>query len=158
DGDELCLFFLSFLVQVPVQPDAPAVEPEDTDLDMNQSAEARRVLLVEDNEMTAKALALLMADWGHQVHVAHDGHEALEAAQAHPPDMGWWDIGLPGRDGYQLARRLRGQRDLKHARLVALTGYPVADDNDRSRKVGISRLLTKPVKSAALREVLSQAH
>jgi len=158
DGDELCLFFLSFVVQVPVQPDAPAVESEDTDLDMNQSAEARRVLLVEDNESTAKALALLMADWGHQVHVAHDGHEALEAAQAHHPDVVLLDIRLPGMDGYQLAQRLRGQRALKHAHLVALTGYPVEEDNDRSRKVGISRLLTKPVKSAALREALSQAH
>jgi CheY-like chemotaxis protein len=156
DGDELCLFFLSFLIHMPVQPEAQAVEPDDTEVHVQPNPEPQRVLLVEDNQDTAKMLALLIKEWGHEVRVAHDGPEALDAAQAHPPDLVLLDIRLPGMDGYQLARRLRKQRGMARTRLVALTGYQEDDDNRQSQLAGIHRLLTKPVKSATLREVIGQ--
>jgi CheY-like chemotaxis protein len=156
DGDELSLFFLSFLVHVPVQPDAPAIQPEDTQLGIQGKPAPQRVLLVEDNPDTAKMLALLIQDWGHEVTVAHDGPEALDAAQAHPPDLVLLDIRLPGMDGYQVARRLRKQAGLEGTRVVGLTGYQEEDDKHRSQLAGINRLLTKPVKSATLREVIGQ--
>jgi CheY-like chemotaxis protein len=153
DGDELCLFFLSFLVHVPAQPEAPAVEPEDTELRLDPNHQPQRVLVVEDNVDTAKMLALLIGHWGHEVHVAHDGPEAIQAAHAHHPDIVLLDIRLPGMDGYQLAQSLRRQKGLERARLVGLTGYQ-DDDNGRSQEAGMSRVLTKPVKSATLREAL----
>lgn len=156
DGDELCLFFLAYLVHLPAQPEASAVQLEDTVLRREPNPKPQRVLVVEDNQDTAKMLALLIKEWGHEVHVAHNGPEALHAAQAHPPDLVLLDIRLPGMDGYQLARNLRGQAGLAKARLVALTGYQEDDDKRQSQLAGINRLLTKPVKSAILREVISQ--
>jgi CheY-like chemotaxis protein len=156
DGDEICLFFLAYLVHLPVQPDAPAVQLEDTVLRLKSESEAKpqRVLLVEDNQDTARTLAMLIKEWGHEVQVAHDGPKALDAARAQPPDLVLLDIRLPGMDGYQLARQLRTQAGLKQTRLVGLTGYQEDDDNRQSQLAGISRLLTKPVKSAILREVI----
>jgi CheY-like chemotaxis protein len=155
DGDELCLFFLAYLVHLPAQPEAPAVQLEDTVLRREPNTKPQHILLVEDNQDTAKMLAMLMKEWGHEIHVAHDGPGALHAARVHPPDLVLLDIRLPGMDGYELARHLRHQPGSEQARLVALTGYQEDDYERQSQQAGISRLLTKPVKSATLREVIA---
>src|SRR5262249_2694853 len=83
----------------------------------------KRVLIVDDNADAAESLAMLLRSAGHQVMTAHDGPAALKTAEAVRPDAVLLDIGLPRMDGYEVARRLRGQLGLTEALLVAVTGY-----------------------------------
>jgi CheY-like chemotaxis protein len=161
DGDQVWLYHLAYGVQMPAHPEAAAVQPGDSEpapASTEQQSEHQNVLVVEDNEDTAKLLSLLLQDWGHKVHVAHDGPQAIEAALTHRPDTVLLDIRLPGMDGYQLAQRLRHQAGLGEARLVALTGYSYDDERSRSKEAGINQLLTKPVTSTTLREVLRHSN
>ena len=95
---------------------------------------ARRVLLVEDNEDAAEAMLLLLSEFGHQVRVVHEGHEALDAAREFAPEVVVLDIGLPGLDGYELARRMRAMPALASALIVAVSGY--GQEKDRQRSAG----------------------
>ncbi len=117
---------------------------------------AVRVLLVDDNVDAAESLAMLLRLWGHEVAVAHDGPAALRAAAAQRPQVALLDIGLPGMDGYELARRLRSQTGLGPVVLVALTGWGQDEDRRRSHEAGFDHHLTKPVELAALQELLTQ--
>jgi CheY-like chemotaxis protein len=103
----------------------------------------RRVLVVEDNDDAREALRLGLALEGHEVDVAADGHQGLALGLARRPDVAVVDVGLPGRDGYAVARGLRdalGDR----VTLIALTGYGQADDRRRTREAGFDAHLTKP--------------
>ena len=131
-------------VKTPPQ-EAPAIE------------RAVRVLLVDDNVDAAESLAMLLRLWGHEVAVAHDGPGALRAAEAQRPEVALLDIGLPGMDGYELARRLRPLPGLGRAVLVALTGWGQEDDRRRSQEAGFDHHLVKPVELSALQELLAQA-
>ena len=112
----------------------------------------RRVLVVEDNEDAAATLRDLLELDGHEVLVARDGQEGLDAALAHAPDVILCDVGLPVHDGYEVARRLRaaGSRAL----LVALTGYAAPEDVQRARAAGFDRHLAKPADPATLAAIL----
>ena len=81
-----------------------------------------RVLVVDDNASTARGLAKLLKLLGHEVEVAHDGLEAIAAARAHRPGFVLLDIGLPGMDGYEVARRLRREECCRDAVMIAVTG------------------------------------
>ena len=81
---------------------------------------------------------------------------ALRAAEARPPQVALLDIGLPGMDGYELARRLRARPGLARAVLVALTGWGQEEDRRRAREAGFDHHLVKPVELSALRELLAQ--
>ncbi|MBI3946035.1 MAG: response regulator [Armatimonadetes bacterium] len=115
----------------------------------------RRILLVDDNADMAGMLAGLLELEGHAVRVALSGPAALELAAASPPDVVLLDIGLPGMDGYEVARRLRALDGVAHARLVALTGYGKEQDRLRSREAGFDAHLTKPVDLDALRRAVA---
>jgi PAS domain S-box-containing protein len=114
------------------------------------------VLVVDDNQDAAEALAALLEILGHRSSVLHDGHEALESAARTPPDVILLDIGLPGMDGIEVARRLRGMRELDHTRLIACTGYGREDDARRIEDAGFDRHLVKPVTVADLERVLGE--
>src|SRR5690242_5957258 len=86
-----------------------------------------RVLVVDDNRDAADSLCLLAGMWGHAARAAYDGAQALETARAFRPDCLFLDIGLPGIDGYSLARQIRRETDLGRAKLVALTAYSSED-------------------------------
>lgn len=116
-----------------------------------------RVMLVDDNVDAAESLALLLRLWGHEVAVANDGPTALRTAEAHHPQVALLDIGLPGMDGYELARRLRQQADQEPTVLVALTGWGQEEDRRRSQEAGFDHHLVKPVDLSALQELLAQA-
>jgi CheY-like chemotaxis protein len=105
----------------------------------------------------AEMLAELLAQWGHDVRVAHTGPEAIEAALACAPDLVFLDIGLPEMDGYELARCLREREELQGTWLVALTGYGQEEDRRRSREAALDDHLTKPVDSDRLRELIARA-
>ena len=117
----------------------------------------RRILVVEDNVDAAEAMQMLLEKMGHHVTVVGDGADALRVAIEVRPDVVLLDIGLPGIDGYELARRLRDAPETHAAHLVAVTGYGQQKDRDRSLEAGFDMHLVKPVDPARLREVVGEA-
>jgi CheY-like chemotaxis protein len=113
-----------------------------------------RVLVVEDNRDAADSLRLLLALYGYEVAVAHSGHDGVRAAQQCRPDVVLCDIGLPGLDGYAVARRLRGDPATAQARLIAVTAYGRDEDRRRSHEAGFEQHLVKPVGPDDLRRAL----
>src|SRR5262245_38386622 len=103
------------------------------------------VLVVEDNRDAAESLRLLLEVFGHRVCVAHDGLEALDSARAHHPGVMLVDIGLPEIDGYEVARRIRGEPALRDVTLVALTGHGRDEDRQAALTAGFDHHLVKPI-------------
>jgi len=112
------------------------------------------ILAVEDDQDTAQSLALLLRMEGHEVNIAPDGPTALRSAQVHQPDVVLLDIGLPGMNGYEVARRLYQQKGEKRPLLIAVTGYGEEKDHQQSEEAGIDLHLVKPVDPGQLNEVL----
>jgi signal transduction histidine kinase/response regulator RpfG family c-di-GMP phosphodiesterase len=115
-----------------------------------------RVLVVDDNEDAANSLAMVLGLKGHEVLLAYDGPSALEAARAHRPQAVVLDIALPGMDGHEVARRLRGLEETRDVLLVAMTGYGQAEDLRRSREAGFDIHLIKPVDPSEVQDVLAR--
>ena len=114
----------------------------------------RSILLVEDNVDARDALSVLLELEGHVVAVAGEGHHALELVRAGDPDIALVDIGLPGIDGYEVARRVRAL-DGRRPVLIALTGYGQPEDRRRASEAGFDDLLVKPVDPTALATLLA---
>ncbi len=117
-------------------------------------ANARRVLVVDDNVDAAELIVATLESLGHQAEAAFDGPSALEVAVRLVPNVALLDIGLPVMDGYELARRLRELPALRETRLIALTGYGTDDDRARSLQAGFDEHLVKPLALARLEAVL----
>ena len=103
----------------------------------------RRILVIEDNHDVAEMLAAYLQQMGHRVLIAHDGNAGLEAALHHYPDVLICDVGLPGVDGYAIARRLRQEDAFRSCLMIAITGYGEIADRERARKAGFAHHLTK---------------
>ncbi len=116
----------------------------------------RRVLVVDDNVDGAESLAKVLQICGHEARTAHGGPEALDAARQFQPDVVLLDIGLPGMNGYEVAKRLRGDPALAGAMLVALTGWGSEDDKRQSREAGFDYHLTKPVEVTSIQSILAR--
>jgi signal transduction histidine kinase len=112
-------------------------------------------LIVEDNEDGREMMAMLLDSFGTRVLQAADGAAGLAAARAHLPDIALVDIGLPGMDGYEVARRLRADPATQGMRLVALTGYGLLEDRQRALQAGFDLHLVKPVPPERLREAIA---
>ncbi|HSD11670.1 MAG TPA: ATP-binding protein, partial [Candidatus Binatia bacterium] len=138
-----------FVVTLPVSPAATEEAGQTAPAGLLQPRSAR-VLLVEDNPDTAESLSMLLEVLGHSVRSVYDGVTALDAARADLPEVMIVDIGLPGMDGYEVARRVRRDPDLKHLTLVALTGYGREEDKQRAMAAGFDHHLVKPVTPDAL--------
>ncbi len=117
----------------------------------------RQVLVVDDNVSSAETLALLISLSGHTTQVAHSGSAALAAVEAFQPDVVLLDIGLPGMDGYEVARRLRGGTPGRNLLLVAVTGYGQDDDRNKTAAAGFNHHLVKPVDFDQLETILSRS-
>jgi signal transduction histidine kinase/ActR/RegA family two-component response regulator len=104
----------------------------------------RRVLIIEDNRDTADSLAAFLQQRGHTVAVEHDGHGGLAAVERHKPEVIICDIGLPGMDGYELARTLRRRGRFEGDLLIAVTGYGDPRDRERGMEAGFDHYLVKP--------------
>ncbi len=115
-----------------------------------------RVLVVDDNVDIADALAALLDLQGCQVRVAHRGEAGLEQALEFEPDVVFLDIGLPGMDGYEVARELRNTSLGADIILVALTGYGQASDRQKAAEAGFDHHLVKPARLDQIREILEQ--
>jgi CheY-like chemotaxis protein len=112
------------------------------------------VLVVDDCLDAAGSLALLLKMWGYPTVLADNGPSALAAALAQPPVAVLLDIGMPGVDGYEVARRLRGRPRTAGALLIALTGYGREEDVRRCYEAGFDLHLLKPCDPEDLRRVL----
>jgi two-component system CheB/CheR fusion protein len=115
----------------------------------------RRVLIVDDNVDSAVSLAMLLQLQRHEVNVAHDGQEALEAVQRYRPEIVFIDIGLPGMDGHEVARRLRREHGREKLVLVAMTGYGQDEDRRKSQEAGFDAHIVKPVDLSELQTFLA---
>lgn len=115
----------------------------------------RRVLVVDDNADAADSLVLLLQLVGQETQAAYDGPSAIVMAEQFNPEIVLLDIGMPGMDGYEVARRLRNLPGLQIALLVALTGWGQDEDRQRSREAGFDQHLVKPVQLEALTAVLA---
>jgi signal transduction histidine kinase/DNA-binding response OmpR family regulator len=115
---------------------------------------ARRILIVDDYPLVAESLMRVLALAGHQVRIAHDGPAALEAIPTFQPEVIVLDIGLPGMNGYDLARQIRSEAASNSVTLIAATGYGQTDDRRRAHEAGFDHHLTKPVDCAALLELI----
>jgi CheY-like chemotaxis protein len=116
----------------------------------------RKVLVVDDSHDTALMLAKQVELSGHETRVAHDGAEALRLAEQFRPDTAILDIGLPGLDGYELARRLRAEPWGERMVLLAATGWGQPEDRRRSREAGFDDHLVKPVAASELKRWLDR--
>ena len=116
---------------------------------------SRRIVLIDDNVDAAESLAMLLRLNGHEVHVAYDGAQGVSLALKTVPDCVLVDIGLPGIDGYEVAKRLRSH-DRNGMLLVALTGYGQTEDRRRSEQAGFDHHLVKPVSQEVLEDLLRE--
>ncbi|MET0287579.1 MAG: ATP-binding protein [Polyangiales bacterium] len=119
-------------------------------------ASRARVMVVDDNSDALTTLSEALRTHGHEVHTAQDAASALALAEQITPEVAVLDIGLPGMDGYELARRLRQLPGFAHIKLVAVTGYGQASDKQRAHEAGFDEHLVKPVNLQALRGVLDR--
>jgi PAS domain S-box-containing protein len=115
----------------------------------------RRILVVDDNKDSADSLAMLLRLVGNDVRTVHDGRQALVVAEAYRPHLVLLDIGLPGLNGYEVARRLRAEPWIGNTTLVALTGYGGEDDRRRAEAAGFAYHMVKPVDFDALDKLLA---
>jgi two-component system CheB/CheR fusion protein len=106
--------------------------------------------VVDDNVDAAESTALLLGFLGHEVQVTHDGRSALEAVRRFRPEVVLLDIGLPGMNGYDVARALRALPESRGVVVAAVTGYGQEEDHQLSREAGIDHHLTKPLAPSAL--------
>ncbi len=143
-----------FVIRLPVMVH-PASEPTSTPNDtVEPSGPSLRILVVDDSVDTAESLAMLLQACGHDVRIAHDGPTAQEVVLDYRPDVVLLDIGLPGLDGYEVAKRVRHQPALSSVVLVAMTGYGQESDRQRSHEAGFDHHLSKPADFGKLQEIL----
>ena len=114
-----------------------------------------RILVVDDYGDVGTMLSEVLRGKGHETEVAHDGPTALQIAERFRPDVAFLDIGLPGMNGYELARRLKELPGLGRIRLVAVTGYGPQTERQESEAAGFSDYLVKPVDFDALEKILN---
>jgi CheY-like chemotaxis protein len=109
-----------------------------------RSPRSNRVLIVDDSDDAAWALASLLQSCGHEVHVAHTGQRALELAERLHPEVIFLDLAMPDMDGFETAMRIRRRRWGQQIVLCALTAFDTPEFRERSDEVGINRYLAKP--------------
>ncbi len=142
-----------FTVRLPLSP-AQQLNPEEIRLAIPIVAPAR-ILVVDDNRDAAESLCMLLNQAGAEVRMAHDGPQALAVFETWRPHMVLLDIGMPGMDGYEVARRLRSSRQEPRASIVALTGWGQDEDRRRAREAGFDHHLIKPVDLEALQSLIA---
>lgn len=145
--------FTVYLPSVSAAPPAKAVPVSSPAA--SEAGPSRQILVVDDNIDAARSLAMLLRLRGHDVALAFGGEEALAAVRQRQPELIFLDIGMPGMDGLEVARRLRAEFDTTMV-LVALTGWGTEQDRQKSREAGFDRHLTKPVDLAAVEAVLAE--
>lgn len=142
-----------FTVRLPV-----LAQPTDTWSSAAVTKQARnyRILVIDDHKDLTDVLCTLLGALGHQTQAAYNGTEGIAAAKKTHPDVILCDIGLPGLNGYEVAKALKADAELKETFLIALTGYAGQDDVERAKDAGFDRHLAKPVDMQALKNALAE--
>lgn len=143
----------SFTVRLPLLTEDTTLPVSKSPVSSPRAVRSRRVLLVDDNKDTVQSFARLLKLRGHEVATAYDGLAAIERAQEFKPDIFLLDIGLPGLDGYALARRLR-EEGFADTPMIAISGYAQQGDRERAREAGFDRHFSKPINFEALASLL----
>ncbi|MDQ6654506.1 MAG: response regulator [Verrucomicrobiota bacterium] len=144
-----------FIVRLPLAPATPEPADRGAQSRTEPAAKTARLLVVNDHVDTALSLARLLRARRNVVEVVHDGGEALQAAERFQPDVVLLDLGLPGLDGYEVAKQLRAKETGRRATIIAISGYGQEEDRQRSREVGIDHHLVKPVTFPQLETLLA---
>jgi CheY-like chemotaxis protein/two-component sensor histidine kinase len=140
-------FVIRLPVHVPLEIDAKA-EPV-------TGASSLKILVVDDNLSSVRTLGWMLEDWGHVVRVATSGEETLSVVAEFSPDVLLLDIGMPGLNGYDLCRRLRGMAETRDCLIIAQTGWGQQSHKEKSLESGFDHHLVKPVDISVLRTILA---
>jgi PAS domain S-box-containing protein len=144
-----------FTLRIPLLRAPTSVQPKAAAEDLAKPMVAKRILVVDDNVDAATTLQLLLKSLGHEVCVVYDGLQAIRMAVEFRPEVVLLDIGMPGLDGYEVARRLRVLKRERPLRIVAITGWGQEADRTKSREAGFDVHLVKPVDPNTLTSVLA---
>lgn len=146
-----------FTLRIPLAAADEALQREHATPELGRAASApsvKRILLIEDHVDSALSLRDALQLDGYEVRVAHSGVDGVEIAGAFGPDVVLCDIGLPGMDGYQVARDLRADPRTRSAILIALTGYASAADQAQARAAGFDAHIAKPLRAGGLAQTI----
>jgi signal transduction histidine kinase len=143
-----------FTIRLPRATDTRERPPPVSDEPSASATASLRILVVDDNADGVESLAALFTLLGHETRTAQDGQEALEMSKKFDPDVIFLDIGLPRKDGYEVARELRANAATRPV-LVAVTGWGSEDDRRRTAAAGFDHHLTKPVEIETVTRILS---
>jgi CheY-like chemotaxis protein len=130
----------------PSQPQAPAAP---------RASQSRRILIVDDNVDSTLSMAMMLRLFGNSTATAHDGLEALEVAERFRPEVILLDLGMPRLNGYDVARRLRGEAWAEDVLLIALTGWGQEHERRKTMEAGFDHHLVKPVDVEVLKRLLT---
>ncbi|HET9886031.1 MAG TPA: response regulator, partial [bacterium] len=143
-----------FVLDIPLAArEAPAVAPAAKVT--SAPAKQRRILVVDDHRDAAESLGFLLRLHGHEVREEYEGRQAHSAALDFAPEVIFLDIGLPGMNGYEIAKRMRDDSRLRGVHLVALSGYGSEEHRTQCQAAGFDRLLVKPVEMSAVESILT---
>jgi PAS domain S-box-containing protein len=143
-----------FVIRLPALPDNSDIANSAKKQKLHARKERRRVLIVDDNRDSTETLATLMRIWDHEVETAHDGISAVTAVERFQPDVVFLDLGLPGMNGFEVAKYIRRLENNRSILLVALSGYSQDGDRLRANEAGFDQYFVKPVVPEVLRDFL----
>jgi CheY-like chemotaxis protein len=143
-----------FVVRLPLANPAQSLDAAPSPAAVIEVRAPTRVLVVDDNRDAAESLGLLLQMLGAEVAVVHDGSSALSAVSVHRPAVVFLDLGMPGMDGFEVARRIRREPDHRDTTLIALTGWGQERDRHATKAAGFDHHLIKPADVAALQALL----
>jgi signal transduction histidine kinase/ActR/RegA family two-component response regulator len=146
----------TFTVRLPVLKARPELSPVKVDVTANGNGPRRRILVVDDNRDSAETMAALLGLLGNEVVMAHDGIEAVEAAERTRPEVVLMDVGMPRLNGYEATRRIREQPWGSNVTIIAVTGWGQDGDRAQSRAAGCDGHLVKPVSLPDLQILLAE--
>lgn len=120
----------------------------------NKDRTPKRILVVDDNQDAADSLAQILSHLGRTVEIAYSGKEALRKAKGTPPDMAFIDIAMPEMNGYEVAKKMRGEPSLSQTTLVALTGFGQREDKEKALREGFDLHYIKPITLSTLKDII----
>lgn len=129
--------------------------PQSEESPSNAQSRRFKILIVDDNKDAGASLSTLLSLHGHDVRIAYSGPDSLQMATIQAPEVVILDIGLPGMDGFQVAREMRQQPGLANSYLIAVTGYGSEDDRRQSQEAGFNAHLVKPADFNLLQQILA---
>jgi CheY-like chemotaxis protein len=144
----------TFTVRLPLSGDECA-QPSGAGKQARQAVSRKRILVVDDNHDAGDSLGMILRHLGAEVRIARDGAQALQVFADYDPAVVLLDLGMPGMDGYEVARRMRALSPGSRSSLVALTGWGQDEDRRRAREAGFDHHLVKPAELSALQALLA---